>query len=75
MLRIRTGWCMRHAKSAVLLTNSALGKAAVLAARFPRATPFAGAEAKKSHRVSVRDVPSTTALQTTRLKRAAATHD
>ena len=40
MLRISTGWCMRHAKSAVLLTNSALGKAAVLAARFPRATPF-----------------------------------
>ena len=40
MLRIRTGWCMRHAKSAVLLTNSALGKAAVLAVRLPRATPF-----------------------------------
>jgi len=38
MLRISTGWCMRHAKSAVLLTNSAPGKAAVLAVRSPRAT-------------------------------------
>jgi hypothetical protein len=38
-------------------------------------TQLAGSEAKKSHRVSARDVLSTTALQTNHLKRAAVAHD